>query len=285
MGVILKPEETGALTRYDFRRPARMTSRARERVQTCETQRAELLTRELSASVGSCAIRLREAKEAPVEDVCAADVDPLFQLPEFVPAGLVLCAFSAQLAQAWTEGLLGGSGTMREVEREVTDIEVELLRIPAARVAVTLGCDESAHGALDVRYLDPVARRNIDGRGGVLAVFECALGEATAEVRVFMGYDDYAVANGIGAARNADVDVSEKLNVEHVRGLPLELTARMPAQPIRVSDVANLRIGDILHLDRHIEDEIELRAGERPLFMGSPGCVGRSVGVRITKVL
>lgn len=285
MGVILKPEETGSLSRYDFRRPARLTSRARERVEICESQRAERLTRELSASVGPCAIRLHEAKEAPVEDVWAADVDPLFQLPEFAPAGLVLCAFSAQLAQAWTEGLLGGSAAMREIEREATDVEVELLRIPVTRVAVTLGFDESSQGPLDVRYLDPVARRNVDGRGGVLAVFECALGEAKAEVRVFMSYDDYAVANGIGAARNAAVDASEKLDVEHVRELPIELTARMPAQPIRVSDVANLRIGDILHLDRHIEDEIELRAGERPLFMGSPGCVGRSVGVRITKVL
>ena len=284
MNAVLTPEEAGALTRYDFRRPARMTSRARERVVACETQRAEHLTRGLTAAIGACELRLREAKEAMLQDACQAEIDPLFELPEFAPSGLVLCAFAAQLGQVWIERLLGGTGSPREIEREPTEIEIELLRLAAGSVAQALGFD-AEHGVPEATYVDAAMRRNLEPQGGIVVVFECALGEKSAELRVFLTYDDYAAATGIGTVRHTDAGAKPRFDVEHMHGLAIELTARMPAQPISVADVANLRIGDILHLDRRVEDEIELRAGERPLFMGSPGCVGRSVGVRITKVL
>jgi flagellar motor switch protein FliM len=72
------------------------------------------------------------------------------------------------------------------------------------------------------------------------------------------------------------------MTTEHLSEISLQLRVRFLPAPIQIRDVASLRVGDVLFLGRKTADQVEVRVGGRPAFLGHPGAVEGSMGVQIS---
>jgi flagellar motor switch protein FliM len=45
----------------------------------------------------------------------------------------------------------------------------------------------------------------------------------------------------------------------------------------------DFRVGDVINLEKHVEDEIDIKVQKKKKFKGKLGLVGKSIGVQITR--
>ena len=76
---------------------------------------------------------------------------------------------------------------------------------------------------------------------------------------------------------------------EHIEGLiskvSIPIKATLGHSTIDVNDFVNLQVGDIIRLNRKVEDELEVYVGNIKKFLALPGASGDQYAVRVTSVL
>jgi flagellar motor switch protein FliM len=84
-------------------------------------------------------------------------------------------------------------------------------------------------------------------------------------------------------------DVAEESFSEDIEKLiskaAVPVTAVLGNSSINVSDFAALQIGDIIRLDRKVDDELEIYVGDIKKFTALPGASGKNYAVRVTTIL
>ncbi len=65
----------------------------------------------------------------------------------------------------------------------------------------------------------------------------------------------------------------------------VELVAELGSTRLRVADLRQLQVGQVIRLNRRISEPIKVKVQERPAFIAVPGTVGRRMAVQITQVL
>ena len=63
------------------------------------------------------------------------------------------------------------------------------------------------------------------------------------------------------------------------------ITAVLGNSTINVSDFASLQVGDIIRLDKKVNDELDIYVGDIKKFEALPGTVGKDYAVRLTSIL
>ena len=66
---------------------------------------------------------------------------------------------------------------------------------------------------------------------------------------------------------------------------PMPVKAVLGKSVISVSDFINLQVGDIIRLDRKVEDELDVYVGNIRKFTALPGASGDQYAVRVTSVI
>ncbi len=80
-----------------------------------------------------------------------------------------------------------------------------------------------------------------------------------------------------------DIKWLERLK-ERLRGIPLILTGNLGASKVTVQDVIDLKVGDVITLDKRVDEDIDILAEETPKFKGRFGIYKGSYALKITKV-
>ena len=66
---------------------------------------------------------------------------------------------------------------------------------------------------------------------------------------------------------------------------PMPIKAVLGTSTISVNDFVNLQMGDIIRLDRDVDDELNIFVGNIRKFTALPGVSGDKYAVRITSVI
>lgn len=66
---------------------------------------------------------------------------------------------------------------------------------------------------------------------------------------------------------------------------PMPVKAVLGKSVISVNDFINLQVGDIIRLDRKVEDELDIYVGNIKKFTALPGASGEQYAVRVTSVV
>jgi len=61
--------------------------------------------------------------------------------------------------------------------------------------------------------------------------------------------------------------------------------AVLGTEQVTVGDVLSLKIGDTVHLNRRLRDDIDIFVGTEHRFKAKPGVYGANKGIKITRVL
>ena len=273
----------GEVKAYDFRRPVRITAGVRERLSENQTALAKPLAAALGDRLGvSCDVQLRTAGEGASGQLFETPYDPVFRFAPFTDSGQILLRIDAQLSQALVDRLLGGMGAVREVTREPTEIEAALLTLtvdPVRKAVATLWNMPAgpAHAAVLVAAEE---RHATEATEGVAATFDVRVGDAAGAVELFYSHGEIGRALGEHATT---VKAGEGITWQHVENVGVQVRVQWPPTAIRIRDLAALRVGDVVHLEHKLGDELVVMLGDRIAFRGCPGAVEDAFGVRITR--
>lgn len=187
--------------------------------------------------------------------------------------------------------VLGGKGDIAANPRPLTDLEKALARNPLSAMLAELesawqgvaplrpelvDLTHSATLADVAKASDPVA----------VASFEVRIASVVGMASVCLPSLALKLAGGAalraGTAGRSDGGRREgRVAAAALREVRLPCSVRLGAAAIRVAELADLRVGDVVRLDRGWRDSLEMRVGARPRFVCRPVAAGSRVGVEI----
>jgi flagellar motor switch protein FliM len=71
---------------------------------------------------------------------------------------------------------------------------------------------------------------------------------------------------------------------ESIRDARLPLAVELGSTTVTVGELLDIRIDDVIRLDRSLRADLPIRAGKRARFLGRPGTLGGNRAVQITGV-
>ena len=77
-------------------------------------------------------------------------------------------------------------------------------------------------------------------------------------------------------------EIADSLN-KKVRATTMDITAVLGETYITIRDLLDFRVGDVINLEKNIQEEIDIKVQKRKKFKGKLGLIGKSIGVQITR--
>jgi flagellar motor switch protein FliM len=286
---------------YDFRRPHRVS---KERLRTLEAMYERLVKSLEGWLIG----RVRGQVELTMQSVeqfsfgefvlslptpCASyifDVRDTGGQQGVVDLGPEFCAFLV-------DRLFGGSGAPTPLNRSLSLIERQAVRMVAEKVTTLLGEIWGDHVALDLalsgfetfpeilqasRREDPVLVANIEVRAaGTSCLLLICLPFAVLD-KFFATSEQRRVNVGTGSEREREQ--SRELTEAQVRVTRVPVAARLPEFRMSMQALGELAVGGVIPTGIPRNAPIHVRVGTQERFRGAAGRVGRSLAVRVVEV-
>ena len=301
----LKEEELLAQERayraYDFRRPTKFSKDNLRTVhllhETFARQFANMLTGFLRLTVRSA---VESVEQLTFEEFIRSLSSPTYiavchlgseEKPVLVEVGLPL-VFSL------VDRMLGGPGAGNYEERELTEIEVAIMEDVMAQLLASLSNAWSM--VMEVKFsFDRVEFRPQFAQ--VVFPNEIVLNVCVGiELGATEGYINlclpYASLEDLLSELNAEKWLSARPRESQAMGREMlyrtdlsaarvEVSVELGRTRLRVSDLRQLQVGQVIRLNRRIHEPATIMLAGRPAFTGYPGTVGRRMAVQVVEVL
>ncbi|MFC1490708.1 flagellar motor switch protein FliM [Candidatus Latescibacterota bacterium] len=284
---------------YDFRHPARVSKDQLRTLQNLHDNFARLL----SATFSTLQRSVIEINLVSVDQITYSEFIMSLSSPSCTYTfrmepleGVAVIDFSQSVVLSFVDRLFGGRGTSIVTEREITWIEksvmnniinrclrdlertweriiplecnVEMLEtnpefiqvVPASETVVLISFElksENVNGLINLCYpyisIEPIALR----LGG---------------------------QNLVSSAKEVPREELLK-NRKRIELFDCEVKAQLGSTKLKVKDLVNLKIDDVITLNTRIKDDIEIFVKDEVKFYGKPGNIGKYKGVKVLSVV
>lgn len=296
--------ETGfsrAVKAYDFRRPDKFS---KEQWGTLQSM-YEAFSRFAGAAFSSrlrtlSSIRLSSIDQGLYEEWQAQvpSQTACYVLSMQPLTGNIVVEFNLDVASEVIDRMLGGNGLLIDRTRDMSDVEIGLLRSFSSVVGQSL--QEMWSAVVPVRSqlqdfgLDAGLIQVASPTDVVLtAFFEVSIGSRLGAMSICV---PYTVLEPITSQLSAQVWFSSgrpQASTDEERSLmqaliarsELELQVELGAVELPTSSMLDLEVGDTIVLDRRVGHPIDILVDGRPRFRGSPGLSGRYMAIRVSEVV
>jgi flagellar motor switch protein FliM len=285
---------------YDFRRPTKFSKDNLRTIhllhETFARQFANMLTGYLRLTVRAA---VESVEQLTFDEFIRSLSSPTYiavctlgsgEKPMLVEVGLAL-VFSL------VDRMLGGPGAGNYEERELTEIETAMMEEVVTQLLVALSAAWSMVREVNFRFerveFRPQFAQVVFPNEIVLNV--CVglnMGAAEGFINLCL---PYATLEDILSELNAEKWLStrppesrpmgrEMLFRTELSSARVELVAELGRTRLRVSDLRQLQVGQVIRLNRRISDTISVKLQDRPAFAAVPGTAGRRMAVQVTEI-
>lgn len=296
-----RPQRTGRAeySRYDFTSPARFS---REQMRTLR-----LVFEDFTRQTGSLlSILLRTEVEARFVHLEQTSGQALLAMLENSAGGIVnlirmaplpsraLLILEGPLVSILVDRVLGGSGTTRYArEREITDIEVSLME--AVIRHINRGLEAAWSKVVEIKPTYESSSLDIElvqtalGSEIVFAVLlEIHIGEVSGIMTFIMPLTllqpiAQALRPHLLVMQHQEDSREHTLPLESLHETPVPIAVELGQATLAFGDLLRLRPGDVIRLDRHVDEEMALTVNQKSKFLCRPGVKGRNLAVCITR--
>lgn len=301
----LDPEELNegeekSVTVYNFARPSKFSKDHLRTLEIIFENYGRLLSTNLPAYFRkSVQVEVMNAEANAYSEFSNALSNPvLLGVVDFAPLdGNIIVELASNLGYAIVDRLLGGFGQPLEKSREYTEIELIILE-RVLEVCINLMVDPWA----SVVDIEPRLER-IE-TNSQFAQF-IAPTEMTAIVTMNIKVGDVEGLMNVCIPYSCVESVIDRLNTKYwyasmkekdgaeyqeaIRSLidraKVPVRAMLGRSWISVNDFMNIQIGDIIKLDKKIDEELDIYTGNIKKFHALPGATTDSYAVRVTSVI
>ena len=284
---------------YDFRRPDKFSKEHLRALQTIHEAFARIAASSLSAHLRtSIQMRVSSVEQAVYGEYIEQLANPtVINIVSADPLpGRMIIEVNYWLAFALIDRLMGGTGQVAQKPREVTDIEMVLLRTLVGNLM------RSLHEAWlqmlpvnlnleDLLFNPEIVQAALPGDVGVLLLFELRLGEASNIISMFI---PYAMLEPVTAklssqiwftAAHKDVVAAQDDTRRQLEKVELPVVVNLGTSTVSVREMLGLQKGNVIRLDASANQDLEVLVGGRHKFKARPGRVSRRLAVVITKAV
>lgn len=296
------PESKKRIRPYDFRRPDKFSKEHLRALQTIHESFARGAASSMSSYLRTTVqVRLTSVEQAvygeyiqQLENPTVINVVTAEPLP-----GPLLIEINFALAFSFMNRLLGGTGNAQEAQdkgREVTDIELALLRTMVKGLLVSLRESWMQLSQVNV-HLDDIAfnpnsvQAALPGDVGVLLIFELRFGDSNDSISMFIPFallepiiDKLSSQMWFSGVHKEVAPDQDEIN-QQLQKVEVPILARLGSTTVTVRELLSLQQGNVIRLDTSAGQDIEVLVGGKRKFKARPGRLGRNLGVVITQVV
>ena len=205
--------------------------------------------------------------------------------------------FDKHVVLSLVDSLLGGSGRIDSIDRELTNIDLELFKYLAEcllrRIYIPYHYENIK--IVDI-YTNTVQYQKLTNKD---VIFEAALKvdlqkESLGVVRFCIPYKNMEsvlgdlVNNNIKGLNRLDEEGEKLLSKEALdftRNVDVDICAKLGGATVSINDLLNLEAGDVILLDQRIYDDITVSVGDADVYKAKAGLLGIKKGVEITDII
>ena len=296
----MKNQPEKQVKNYDFARPAKFSKEHLRTLEIIFEHYGRLLSTELPAYLRkNVQVDVMNSEVVIYSEFSNALSNPvLLGVVNFSPLkGNVIMELGANLGYAIIDRLLGGEGNSLERNREFSEIElsilerifnicVNLLREPWKNV-VNINprlerIETNSQFAQIISPSETIAIITISIKiGDVSGLMNVCLPFACMEAVMDRLNTKYWFSTMQEKDGNSYEEVIETL----ISKAKVPVKAILGKSSISVGDFANLQLGDVIKLNRKVEDELDIFVGDIRKFTALPGSYNDNYAVRITEIL
>ena len=285
---------------YDFARPSKFSKEHLRTLEIIFEHYGRLLTTNLPVYLRkSVQVEVMNSEAVTYSEFSNALSNPvLLGIVNFAPLhGNIIIEMASNLGYAIVDRMLGGRGDALEKTRDFSEIELLIIeRILVICVNLLVEPWENVveiHPHLErietnsqyAQIISPsemiaIITMNIK-LGGVEGLMNICLPYITVEDVIDKLNTRYWYANIQSHDETDYADAIESI----INKAQVPIKAVLGKSNISVMDFATLQPGDIIKLDREVEDELDVYVGDIRKFTALPGSTGDKYAVRVTSVL
>lgn len=285
---------------YDFARPAKFSKEHLRTLEIIFEHYGRLLSTNLPAYLRkSVQVEIMNSEAVTYSEFSNALSNPvLLGIVNFSPLkGNVIMELAANLGYAMVDRMLGGAGEPLEKNRDFSEIELLIIE----RI-MTICLDLLHEPWENVVELHPRLER-IETNSQFAQIISPS--EMIAIITINIKIGDVEGLMNICLPFLTLEDVMDKLNTKYwysniqdredalykdniemlINHAPMPIKAVLGNSVISVSDFINLQVGDIIRLDKKVEDELAVYVGNIEKFRALPGSFGDNYAVRVTSII
>jgi len=282
---------------YDFRRPDKFSRAQMRTLQTLYETFGRLMSSSLTGSLRMiCNVNLASIEQGIYDEFLQGLKTPtVLNIISLEPLpGSAILEVEMGLAYAFIERLLGGAGRAWNRNRDLTDLEIVLMKGLGTTIVSNL--KDAWVNVMDIEpklediTLSPqFARVALPTESVLTIVFEIRVNDVTGTISLCM---PFPVLEPVlprlnpqlwisGARRQALKDSAEliKKNMDAVR---VALAVELGGADVGMEELLNVQPGDVIRLESLASQELDILVGGQRKFKGRPGLVGHKVSVQIT---
>ncbi len=294
--VAQEQEQEPANKRFDFRHPVFLSSaewrKIRAEIEEFTESLGALLSTYLRVDFG---LQLAKLDTIPFNDFTAgmpgATQLTVFKLEPL--RGVSVFEIRPSIGLGFVDRMLGGPGKPATLDRHLTEMEVALMD-QLVQLVLNEWCKQwkrlqELRGEILGHENSPKFLQSSGGDTIMLVVtLEARMGECTGPMQLAVPYTAFepiltklTQSSATPAAVAAVPAVKWNRNLD---SLPIRLKAQWPAFRLTARDLMKLKVGEVLPLQAHAVDRVELQLGKLTKFRGRLGTREQKWAVQITEI-
>lgn len=287
---------------YDFKIPKKFNKEQMKTLSIIYENYGRLLSSYLSGALRSyCKVEVLTIEEQRFFEYSnALEPNILMGVLDMKPLdGSSMVTLSQSVAFAIIDRLLGGPGETYEADRDYTDIELQLLRQVVQTICQLVGNAWENVYALQPEFvrLESNSRQSqlVSPNETVVIVM------LDMEIRDVVGNISFCIPYVIlepvlehlntrywfteSHSKDGDEPASRENLLRKVRQIPIELRAVLGTTRITLQEALHLQLGDVIPLDRHLDEKAAVYSGKEKWFEGTLGTWRNNRAIRVDRIM
>ncbi|WP_406678136.1 flagellar motor switch protein FliM [Moorella sp. ACPs] len=297
----IKDDTMAKVKKYDFRRPNKFSKEQLRTLYMIHENYGRLVANFLSAYLrANIQVKIVSVEQMTYEDfILSLPTPTLMNVFTLEPLkGSAVLQANMNFIFPIIDLLFGGRGEMLAFSRELTEIELHVLRRVNGRILEQLSYSwsdiYSFTPKLEAMETNPQFTQVISPNETVAVItLSTTVGRQEGLLNLCLPYmllepvisrlsaSHWLAAPGEGEARPDYRAVIEQI----LAGVPVELTAYCGRTRLPVRDFIQLQVGDVITLEKVVGEDLELYVDGHLKFKVQPGVVGQKIAVQVTEVV
>jgi len=293
------PSPSATPVAYDFRRPNKFTREHVRALQIASETFARQFTTVLSTTLRTVSqVQAKGIHQLTYDEYIRDVPNPTYlAILSLAPlAGASIFHLPLPVVMTAVDRLLGGPGAGLALHRPLTEIEQSLMRDLLGRVLRELAYAFESLTALEPTVLHQESNPQFAQIGSpsdmvIVFVYDLRIGGQAGEATLCVPFAslqpvlDEVAANSLLAGRvEADAESVRESLAERMGAAPVTVSVSFPAVTLALSEIVDLRPGDVLPLEHRVDAPLEVSVGGLPRFAARPGRRGKRLACVITSV-
>ncbi len=297
----MEEERSLRAKKYDFRRPNKLSKEQMRTMFMIHENYARLVANFLSAYLRSnVQVKIVSVEQMTYEDfILSLPTPTLINVFSMEPLkGSSVLETNMNFVFPVIDLLFGGSGEMAAEQRELTDIELHVLRRLNSRILERLSYSWS-----DIQKITPKLESMETNPQFTLAIspnetvaiitFTTTVNKYEGLLNLCLPYvllepviSRLSASHWFAVAKAKEKKPDYRVNIEKALAkAPVRLSASCGQAHLPVKEFIRLQVGDVITLNKPLGEDLELYVESHAKFKIQPGVVGKKMAVQITEVL